>query len=158
MASLFEYNRQLDELFARATDEDGTIDESLMEELEALQMDRAEKLDNCIWFYKSRKAMAAALKDEKRAIERRQKTAEREAESMKDYLAFCLHGEKHESKAGKISYRRNQTVEVTDMDKLPDEFKRWKAEPNKTALKDELIEGVVIEGVHLVDKVSTIIK
>ena len=83
MASLFEYNRQLDELFARATDEDGTIDESLTEELEALQMDRDEKLDNCIWFYKSRKAMAAALKDEKKAIERRQKTAEREAESMK---------------------------------------------------------------------------
>ena len=66
MASLFEYNRQLDELFARATDEDGKIDESMMEELEALQMDRDEKLDNCIWFYKSRKAMAAALKDEKK--------------------------------------------------------------------------------------------
>ena len=158
MASLFEYNRQLDELFARATDEDGTIDESLTEELEALQMDRDEKLDNCIWFYKSRKAMAAALKDEKKAIERRQKTAEREADRMKDYLAFCLHGEKHESAAGKISYRKNQTVEVTDLDKLPDEFKRWKAEPNKTALKDELIEGVIIEGAHLINGVSTIIK
>ena len=158
MATLFEYNRQLDELFARATDEDGIIDDSLTDELEALQMSRDEKLDNCIWFYKSRKAMAQALKEEKKAIDRRKKTAESEMERMKEYLAFCLHGEKHESTAGKISYRKNQTVEVTDLDKLPDEFKRWKAEPNKTALKDELIEGVIIEGAHLVDGVSTIIK
>lgn len=159
MASLFEYNKKIDELIAQATDEDGVIDESMFEKLDALELERNEKIDNCIAYLKSRRAIADALNDEKKAIERRQKTALNEMNRMKDYLAYCLRGEKYESTAGKISYRKSESVEVTNAGLLPSEFLRYKdPEPDKAGLKKVLKTGATIAGAHLVETVSTIIK
>lgn len=159
MASLFEYNKRIDEILANATDEDGVIDESVFEELDALELAREEKIDNCIAFYKSRKAMAEALKNEKKAIESRQKTAENEMQRMKDYLAFCLNGQKHESTAGKVSYRKNEVVEITNIEMLPTDMLRYRdPEPNKPMIKKALKEGNKVTGAELAETVSTIIK
>lgn len=159
MASLFNYVRQIDDIIAMATDEDGVIDESVMEQLDALELEKNEKIDNCIAFFKSRKAMANALKEEKKAIERRQKTAENEMERMKDYLAYCLKGETHESTAGKISYRKTESVEITDVDKLPADLLRYRdPEPNKTEIKNVLKKGTEVSGAQLVAGFSVIIK
>lgn len=157
--SLFNYIRQIDDIIALATDEDGVIDyESIKDELEALQLAKDEKVDNVISFIKSRKAMAEALKSEKAAIARRQQQAEREVERMKEYLAFCLDGSKWESTAGKVSYRKSQQVIVDNFDLLEPEYLKWKPEVNKTAIKEDLKQGVVVDGAHIEDKVNTIIK
>lgn len=159
MASLFNYIRQIDELFARATDEKGEIDfDSIKDDLNALEMNKAEKIDNCIAFYKSRKATAEALKKEKQAIADRQKSAENEAERMKNYLAFCLGGDKWESTAGKISYRKTERVEVTDANKIPEEYRKWSFEPDKASIKEDIKQGVIIAGATICENISTIIK
>lgn len=160
MANLFEYNDMIDEVMAKAVNEDGEIiDETVMEQLNSLQMERAEKIDNCLAYYKSRKAMAEALKAEKKAIADRQRIAENEAESIKRYLGMALAGEKYESIKGKVSYRRSEEVHVDDITKLPEEYLKYKPEPNKTAIKEAIKEdGVVIEGAWIEEKTNTIIK
>lgn len=157
--SLFNYIRQIEDIIALATDEDGVIDyESIRDELEELQLAKDEKVDNVISFIKSRKAMAEALKNEKAAIAKRQQQAEREVERMKEYLAFCLNGSKWESTAGKVSYRKSQQVIVDNFDLLEPEYLKWKPEVNKTAIKEDLKQGVVVDGAHIEDKINTIIK
>lgn len=160
MANLFEYNTAIDEIMAKAIDENGVvIDEELIAELDCLEMERKEKIDNIISFYKSRKAMADALKAEKKAIGDRQKTAENECESIKRYLGAALAGSKWESTAGKISYRASKELHIDDESHIPEEYMRVKKEPNKTAIKDAILkDGEIIDGVWVEDKTNTIIK
>ena len=49
-------------------------------------------------------------------------------------------------------------MDIAEGTELPDEFMRIKKEPNKTALKEALQNGEIIEGVNLVDKVSLVIR
>ena len=160
MATLFDYNAKIDEIMAKATDEEGVIDYSLIEqELDAVSMERAEKIDNIISYVKSRKAMADALKAEKMAIAKRQKTAENEAENLKKYLGIALKGEKWESTAGKVSYRKSEVVHIDDLGKIPDDYITYKPEANKTAIKEAIKkDGEIIAGAWIEEKVNTQIK
>ena len=157
--SLFNYIQQIDDIIAGATDEDGVIDyESIKDEFEALTLKRDEKIDNIISFIKSRKAMAEALKAEKNNIAKRQQQAEREAERMKEYLAFCLDGSKWESTAGKVGYRKSQQVVIDNIDALPEEYIRIERVPSKSAIKEDLKQGVIVDGAHIVDNINVTIR
>ena len=155
---LYKYIREIDDIMSLATDEDGLISDEAAEELDRLLTEKDQKIDNCLGWYKERMAIAKALKDEKMRIADRQARAEKDAEWIKGYLQRCLDGEKYESVAGKISYRKSQKVEVSCLPvELPDDFVNWTASPDKSALKVALKEGAKIEGVCLVDKINTII-
>ena len=130
--------------------------------LEALEIQRDEKIENIALFIKDLKAEVEAIKNEKLALAKRQQTAENHAESLKRYLTKCLDGEKFKSPRVAISYRKSQTVEFIDgfdVNLLPEEYqRRVEPEADKTALKDALKEGKEIYGVYLEDHTNTIIK
>ena len=134
------------------------------EQLDKLQMEREKKLENVACWIKDLKAEAEALKAEKQALAERQKVAENKAESLKKWLAYALQGEKFKTTKCAISFRKTEAVEVTDeglnnLMKEHDELLTYKApEPNKTAIKDALKDGLNVPGVQLVQNVSTIIK
>lgn len=160
MSSLFDYVKAIDEIIQNNTDEDGVISEEVLAELDALEMAKNEKIDNCISFIKSRKAMAEMLKAEKNALAKRQKTAENEAERIKDYLTFCLAGSKWESAAGQVLYRKSEAVVVDDEEAFDalGEYVITEIKPDKSAIKDVIKSGGSIPGVHLEEKLNTIIK
>ena len=134
------------------------------EQLDKLQMERDTKLENVACWIKDLKAEAEALKNEKQALAERQRVAENKAESLKKWLAYALQGEKFKTPKCAISFRKSEAVEVTDeglnnLMKEHDELLTYKApEPNKTAIKQALKDGLSVEGVQLVQNVSTIIK
>ena len=130
--------------------------------LEALEIQRDEKIENIALFIKNLKAEAEAIKAEKMNLAKRQQTAENRAEWLKQYLTKCLDGEKFFTPKVAISYRKSQTVELIDgldVSQLPHQFLREIApEVDKTALKDALKEGQEIYGVYLQEHTNTIIK
>ena len=134
------------------------------EQLDKLQMERDTKLENVACWIKDLKAEAEALKNEKQALAERQRVAENKAESLKKWLAYALQGEKFKTPKCAISFRKSEAVEVTDeglnnLMKEHDELLTYKApEPNKTAIKQALKDGLNVDGVQLVQNVSTIIK
>ena len=134
------------------------------EQLDKLQMERDAKLENVACWIKDLKAEAEALKNEKQALAERQRVAENKAESLKKWLAYALQGEKFKTSKCAISFRKSEAVEVTDeglnnLMKEHDELLTYKApEPNKTAIKQALKDGLSVEGVQLVQNTSTIIK
>ena len=146
MANLFEINTELQRLWDAALDPDtGELDERLLADFEALQMDRDTKIENIGCWIKNLKSDAAALKDEAKAMAERAKSAENKAESLKRYLEAALQGEKFSTAKVAISWRRVTSVEVDDaeVEQLPEQYVRRKisVEPDKTAIKDALKDG-----------------
>lgn len=134
------------------------------DKLNALQMERDAKVENVACWIKELKAEAEAIKAEKQALADRQKAAENKAESLKKWLAYALDGQKFKTAKCSVSFRTTESVEVTDegLESLMnghDDLLTYKApEPNKTAIKQALKDGLNVSGVQLVQNTSTIIK
>lgn len=135
-----------------------------IEQLDMLQMERDAKIENVACWIKDLNAEAEAIKAEKQALAERQKVAENKAESLKKWLAYALQGEKFKTSKCAISFRKSEAVEVTDeglnnLMKEHDELLTYKEPtPNKTAIKQAIKDGLNVEGVQLVQNVSTVIK
>ena len=134
------------------------------EKLDALNMERDAKIENVACWIKDLKAEAKAIKVEKMALAERQKVAENKVESLKKWLAYALGGQKFITAKCAISFRNTESVEVTDeglevLMKEHDELLTYKApEPNKTAIKQALKDGLTVAGVELVRNTNVIIK
>ena len=135
------------------------------EQLDKLQMERDTKLENVACWIKELKAEAEAIKAEKQILANRQKVAENKAESLKKYLAYALDGKKFSTAKCEVSFRTTESVEVTTegienlMRDGKDDLLTYKTpEPNKTAIKQAIKDGLNVAGVQLVQNISTIIK
>ena len=134
------------------------------EKLNELQLERDAKIENVALWIKDLKAEAEAIKNEKLALAERQRVAENKAESLKNWLAYALNGEKFKTAKCSVSIRTTESVEVTEegLESLMnghDELLTYKApEPNKKAIKQALKDGLNVDGVQLVQNTSTIIK
>ena len=154
MANLYEINAEILNCIDIETGE--IIDELA---LEALEMERAEKIENVALWIKNLKAQAAALKAEKDAFAAREKTANNQIKNLQNYLSGALQGQKFESTKVKISFRSSESIEIADGVKIPEKFLK-PAEPtiDKVGLKTALKSGRIIPGVRLVSKKNVQIK
>ena len=133
------------------------------DELDQLQMDFDQKLKNCVYWYKNQKAEAEALKAEKMKLAKRQQTAERKVEWMKDYIAGCLgEGVKfapEDDVTVRIGWRKSKTVECENIYDVPDDYLRYKMpELDKKKVTDALKAGEAVPGCELVEKQNIQIK
>lgn len=157
--TIYEINEQILNCIDLETGEIIDIDK-----LNELELERDAKIENVACWIKELKAEAEAIKAEKLALAERQKVAENKAESLKKWLAYALDGQKFKTSKCSISYRKSESVEVTEeglnnLIKEHDELLTYKApEPNKTAIKQALKDGLSVQGVQLVQNTSTIIK
>ena len=135
-----------------------------IDKLNELKLERDAKIENVALWIKDLKAEAEAIKNEKMALAERQRVAENKAESLKNWLAYALNGEKFSTAKCSISFRKTESVEVTDegidnLIKSHDELLTYKApEPNKKAIKQAIKDGLSVQVVQLVQTTSTIIK
>ena len=135
-----------------------------IDKLNNLMMERDAKIEGAACWIKDLKAEAEAIKAEKMKLAERQRIAENKAESLKKWLAFALQGEKFKTARCSVSFRNTEFVEVTPegLNGLMhghDELLTYKdPEPNKTAIKQAIKDGLNVPGVQLVQNVSTIIK
>lgn len=129
------------------------------EQLDRLQMERDAKLENVACWIKELKIEAEALKNEKQALEKRQKVAENKIESLKKYLAYTLDGKAFKSTRASVSFRTSESVEIDDIYAVDENYLRYKEpEADKTAIKEALKAGKTVAGATLVENTSVIIK
>lgn len=154
MATLYEIDSAI---MALIDDETGEITDP--DALDALQLERDEKIENIALWIKNLTADAAAYKAEKQSFEEKQRKAEKKAESLKNYLATALNGAAFKTSRVQVSFRRSESVNITDMSLLPDEFIKV-AEPtaDKAAIKAAIKEGKEFAGAELVCKTSLQVK
>lgn len=151
--TLYDIDKQI---LACVDPETGEAD---VEKLETLLMERDAKLENIACWIKDIKAECESIKAEEKALTERRQAKEHKAESLRKYLDEALAGQKFETPRCVVSFRKSQKVEITDFDKIPDDYLRYKTpEPDKTAIKAAIKDGLTVEGCELVDSVSMTIK
>lgn len=132
-----------------------------VEKLEALEIERDAKISNLACWIKDLKSDAAAIKAEKDNLDKRMKAKENLADRLSNYLQNYLNGAKFEDSRCAISYRKSISTEIADdldLNTLPDECKKITVTANKTAIKEALQNGAVIDGCALVEKNNIQIK
>lgn len=147
MATLYE----IDEEILNCVDmETGEIID--VERLGQLQLAREDKVEGIALWIKNLLSDVDAIKSEEEKLAQRRKANENKAKNLKEYLSKFLNGQKFETPKVSISYRKSESVEVTDLSKLDDDYLKF-AEPtvDKTKVKKALKAGTVLQGVSLVE-------
>ena len=157
MAKLYDLVREIEDFEFEVDEETGEILNA--EDLDNLELEKNEKIEQlCLWI-KNLKSDAAAYKAEKDSFAKKQKAAENKAESIKNYIAYILAGEKFKTDRITVSYRKSEQVECLDMSLVDDDYLRFKEpELDKTKIKKALKDGVKVGGCMLVERQNMQIK
>lgn len=163
MSNLYEINRDIENFAFDIDEETGEVLNA--DELDALQMERDTKIENIALYIKNLTALAADIKAEKDNLAERLKSTERKADSLKQYLANALNGEKFETGKCKVSYRKSSQV------MLSENFTEWAKQnapdlvqekveykPDKTAIKEAIKGGREVFGAKIVENVNLQVK
>lgn len=127
--------------------------------LEQLEMDRDKKIRNIACWIRNLEADEKALTDQIKTFTARKNAVKNKRESLKKYLANFLNGAKWQNSEVAISWRKSESVEVSNVKELPEEYLKYKdPEPDKVKLKADLKAGVKIDGVCLITKENIQIK
>lgn len=158
MASLYE----LDQSVLAVLDGGFVIDEETgeilfdSENLDALQMERSEKMESIALFVKNLESDASAIKTEEKSLATRRGVKERKAERLKRYLSDSMNafGETRvETPRCALSFRKSEAVEITDPTLIDSAYlKTADPQPDKTAIKKALKSGVEIQGAQLIER------
>lgn len=161
--TLFEINHELEELLSQLVDEEtGEINEDVYAKVEALEMNRDEKIDSWCYYLKQRKAELDAAKDMLNKAQLRYRAMEDSLDRTKQRLRELMNGEKFKSAFNTIYYTKSDVV-MPDQDAniydIDDDFLVY-AKPtlNKTKIKAALKLGIEIPGVHLEKHTSMVIR
>lgn len=159
--NLYEIDKKLKEALEKAVDpETGEIlDDAAVEEFNNLSMAFDKKVDNILCFIKDLNADIKAGKEEENSLAKRRRSKEKKAEWLTGYVKNILNGRSFESPRAVVSYRKSSSVNITNMNLIPEEFLKY-AEPtaNKTAIKESIKEGKTVPGAEIVESTNMIIK
>lgn len=146
MASLYEIDQAILDTIDPETGE--IVD---IEKLSELQMQREAKIENVALWVKNLKAEANAYKAEKDAFAEREKAAKAKIENLSEWLTEALNGEKLTSNRVAISFRKSESVKITDIDAIPNNYivETITESPDKVAIKAALKNGLNVPGCEL---------
>ena len=141
-----------------------------VEKLDALQMEREEKLEGVALWIKDMKAEAEAIKAEADKLNARKKALDNKIDGLKNWLMMALGGEKLSTPRCKVYQTHSQRVVIVGEEKDliswlerntedPREFIRYKdPELRKDEIKKALKDGKEIEYAKLEETESVVIK
>lgn len=151
--NLYEINR---EILACIDYETGEIlDEG---RLNSLEIEREKKIENVALWIKNLESEAAALKKEKDSFTKREKSTKNKIESLKKYLENALQGQKFQTTKCAISFRTSTTLEMSEKAEIPEEFRKYSFDLDKTKMKEALKNGANYKGFWLQKKQNISIK
>lgn len=162
MATLYEINQNI--LNCITTEEGMTVNTETGEvidvaALEALELERSEKIRNIALWIKNLKSDATALDAEEKAFKARKDAAKKKAEQLSGYLASVLNGEKVTGTDFAISWRKSTAVNVLDEKALPPTFLvPQPPKVDKTGISKALKNGETVSGAELIERQNMTIK
>lgn len=155
MRALYEIDSEIVECVDTETGE--IID---AEKLDALEMERDEKIESIILWRKDILAEAKAVKEEADSLTDRVKKLNNKADSLKEWIAKALNGDKFKTTKCSVSYRASKSTVIDNFADIPEEYYKLPNESwvSKDAVKKAIEEGKTIPGAHIEEKTSIIIK
>lgn len=117
--------------------------------LNSLEIEREKKIENVALWIKNLESEAAALKKEKDALTQIEKSTKNRIESLKKYLENALQGQKFQTTKCAISFRTSTTLGMSEKAEIPEEFRKYSFDLDKTKMKEALKNGANYKGFWL---------
>lgn len=158
---LYEIDQQLERLLELDTERmvDTETGEILTaEDIDKLQMDRAEKIEGCLLVIKNKLAEADAIDVEMKKLADRKRSINNKAIWLQEYVASSLNGETFSTSKVAVTYRKSEAIEVLDIDKISPEYIKTTISADKTAIKKAIKAGEVVGGAQLIERMNMQIK
>lgn len=156
--TLYEIDKAILDFEFEIDEESGEILNA--DELDELKMAREDKIEGISLWIKNLEAEKEAVKNEKNNFADREKRLGKKIESLKGYLTYALDGQKFSTPRVAVSFRKSESVHITDEYLIPDEYKVFTVvkKPDKGVIKDALKKGKEIMGAELLEKRNISIK
>lgn len=163
---LYEVNQAIEDIFEQLVDPDtGEVlaDETLLAQLEDLQLERNRILEYLAKLVLNTRAQVASLKEEEKRLKERRAMLERKDERLMSILDRECHGEKTDCGVATVCYRKTTKVDVSDNATAiswlmenghPQCYKVPAPEISKSEVKKLLTAGTEVPGVALVQDYS----
>ena len=162
MRSLYEITGEFAHLMhqaeATAAENEGLMPDDLADMLDALEMEKSEKVEKCAWYYKNQMAEADMIKSEVKGLVERARTAENRAQRIKTYLADLIPGEKFSGSTYSIGWRKSASTIIDNADLIPDEYVQIIRKPIAAEIKRAIKAGVEVAGARVIENNSIQIK
>lgn len=165
---LYEVNEALENLFLSLEPDPetgeitGDID-SVMAEIDALQMERSRILEYLAKLVLNCRSEAAAVKAEEERLKEKRQKAERKAERIMEVLRRECNGENTDCGVATVKFRATERVEVADASAAIEWLgthgfdscvRRKDPEVSKTDVKKLIKSGVIVPGAFIVKEQS----
>ena len=152
---LYEIDTNLRSLWDKIAEQEGELTEEDIQALNELEIALNDKLEGYGVIIRELNAEIEECNSEIKRITEIAKHKKNASERLKKTLQeYMLNNEldKFESLKVKISFRKSQSLEIEEGAELPDDLMRIKKEPDKTAIKEYIVNGGELKGVFLLDK------
>ena len=178
--NLFEINESMMNLLEyHVNDETGEVietEEEFNELYNSIQLDLHTKLDNTNCLQKLISGELEVINKEINRLTAEKKARERKIEWLKNRVDYFVKSQftdengkidteglnkyKLDLPHSKISYRKSESVEITNQDLIPSKYIRKKVEekPDKVAIKEDIKNGKNISGAELITNYNIQIK
>lgn len=154
MAKLFDINSEIENLIDYET---GEITDP--EAFDKLQLERNTKLENIALLYKNSMSDAKQYEEQEKYFTAKKKACLKTADWARETLARELNGEKLEDKQKRFTtYYHPSTSAKTNMEILPDKWKKIDIKPMTQQIREALLAGEKIEGAWLEENQSLVIR
>lgn len=131
---LYEIDKAYQDWQEKVMEAEGEITPELMEELNRIQENGDEKLESYAIVVKSLLAESAAINEEKKKLDEREKKAKAAAENVKGYanhLMQLLGKDKFKTARAAITYRKSESVNIIDETEIPEQYFRIERKVSK---------------------------
>ena len=157
--TLFDIDKAIETFFEENVDSE-TGELLNIDQLDELQMAREQKCENIALLIKNKVAERNAVAEQEKAFASRKKSLDNEIDRLKDYLGYALGGEKFSTPKVAVSFRKSESVNITDEYLIPDEYCNISVvrKPDKNVIKDAIKDGKKLMGVEIVEKQNVIVK
>lgn len=163
--TLYEIESEIQNLVDTMVDpETGEIDDAVAEKLAALQIDRKTKLENMACALIGLKREKADIAEERKKLEKREKSVAKQIERLSGILQMALDGEKLKSPRVSVYYTHSEATEVDPefiewaQQHSPDLLSYSAPTANRTAIKDFIKSGNELIYARVVAKTSMVVK
>ena len=151
MATLYELDERIMKFNLDIDEETGEILNA--DDLDKIEMERNTKIESIGLMIKNLRSDAEAYKREKESFLKKEQTAKKKEEWLKNYLSESLKGEEFKTDRVQIKYRSSKAVEILDETKIPKKyFIPQEPKVDKTSIKKAIVEGETVEGATLVER------
>lgn len=162
--TLYELTGQWAELYSMMEDGNEEVMQAVKDTVEGLEGEIDEKLENIGIMILSQKAEDEVLKSEQDRIARKRKVNQNKSKYLKQYALDCLKAI-NRKKGGGIratisrSLRHGASLDIADNAVIPDDYLIQQPPTiDRTALKEAVKNGLVIDGVTLRDSESITVR